>query len=148
MKRILAIACLLAAASALVVFGTGAGDNGDPYRVRAIFMNAFSVIKGEDVKIAGVKVGKIESIDVTEDFKAAVVLKITEPGYANWKRDASCIVRPQNLIGGPSYGRNGRNPEPLVHLGTARIIDSSYHVVYAEGFTYHPGGQNVGIVAT
>src|SRR3954469_9221605 len=69
------------------------------YRVRAIFDNAGFVIPGEDVKIAGVRVGQIDSIDVTEDFHAAVVLKITEPGYTDWKQDASCIVRPQNLIG-------------------------------------------------
>ena len=57
------------------------------------------MIPGEDVKIAGVKVGKVASLDVTDDFKAAVVLEITEPGYQDFRRDASCIVRPQNLIG-------------------------------------------------
>ncbi len=74
-------------------------DSKPPYQVRAIFDNAGFVIPGEDVKIAGVKVGKISSIDVTPDFKAAVVLDITEPGYADFRKDASCIVRPQNLIG-------------------------------------------------
>ena len=48
----------------------------------------FSVIPGEDVKIAGVKVGKIESLDVTPDNKAAVVLDITEPGFKDFRRDA------------------------------------------------------------
>ena len=67
--------------------------------MRAIFDNAGFVIPGEDVKIAGVKVGKISSLDVTPDFKAAVVLDITEPGYQDFRSDASCIVRPQNLIG-------------------------------------------------
>ena len=37
MKRLLAIASVLLAAAALVVFGTGAGDDGGGYRVRAIF---------------------------------------------------------------------------------------------------------------
>ena len=67
--------------------------------MRAIFDNAGFVIPGEDVKVAGVKVGKIDSLDVTPDFKAAVVLDITEPGYQDFRRDASCIVRPQSLIG-------------------------------------------------
>ena len=35
-------------------------------------------VPGEDVKIAGAKVGKIQSLDVTPDNKAAVVLNITE----------------------------------------------------------------------
>jgi virulence factor Mce-like protein len=97
-KRILAIASVLIAAGALVLFGTGAGDGGT-YRVRAIFMNAFSVIPGEDVKIAGVKVGKIESLDVTPDHKAAVVLRIDRAGFDDFRSDAECTIRPQSLIG-------------------------------------------------
>jgi phospholipid/cholesterol/gamma-HCH transport system substrate-binding protein len=99
-KRILAIACVLLAASALVVVATGADDGGGGgYRVRAIFMNAFSVIPGEDVKIAGVKVGKVESLDVTPDHRAAVVLRIDRPGFDDFRRDAECQIRPQSLIG-------------------------------------------------
>ena len=51
-------------------------DGEEPYKVRAIFDNAGFVIPGEDVKVAGVKVGKIAALDVTEDFKAVVVLEI------------------------------------------------------------------------
>jgi ABC-type transporter Mla subunit MlaD len=98
-KRVLAIAGVLLAAAALVVFATGAGDDGGGYRVRAIFMSAFSVIPGEDVKIAGVKVGKIESLDVTPDHKAAVVLRIDRPGFDDFRADAECTIRPQSLIG-------------------------------------------------
>jgi ABC-type transporter Mla subunit MlaD len=70
-----------------------------PYEVRAIFDNAGFVIPGEDVKIAGVKVGRISQLDVTPDDKAAVVLQIDLPGYRDFRSDASCIVRPQSLIG-------------------------------------------------
>jgi phospholipid/cholesterol/gamma-HCH transport system substrate-binding protein len=99
MKRALAIAGVLLAASALVVFAGGAADDAGGYRVRAIFMNAFSVIPGEDVKIAGVKVGKVESLDVTPDHKAAVVLRIDRPGFDDFRADAECSIRPQSLIG-------------------------------------------------
>jgi ABC-type transporter Mla subunit MlaD len=74
-------------------------DSDPGYQVRAIFDNAGFVIPGEDVKIAGVRVGKVASLDVTQDFKAAVVLDISAPGYQDFRSDASCIVRPQNLIG-------------------------------------------------
>ena len=67
--------------------------------MRAIFDNAGFVIPGEDVKVAGVKVGKIDSMDVTRDFKAAVVLDIQDPAYQDFRSDASCQVRPQSLIG-------------------------------------------------
>jgi ABC-type transporter Mla subunit MlaD len=99
-RRLLAIGSVLLAAATLAVVGTGAGDGrGDPYLVRAIFDNAGFVIAGEDVKIAGVKVGSIESLDVTRDDKAVVVLRIDDPGYQDFRADAQCIVRPQSLIG-------------------------------------------------
>ena len=53
-----------------------------------------SSIPGEDVKVAGVKVGTIDSLDVTPDHKAAVVLEITEPGFQDFRKDASCIDPP------------------------------------------------------
>ena len=77
----------------------GAGSDGGSYKVRAIFDNAGFIITGEDVKVAGVKVGKVESLDVTRDFKAAVVLAIDDPGYQDFRSDASCQIRPQSLIG-------------------------------------------------
>jgi virulence factor Mce-like protein len=99
-RRVLAIASVLIAASVLAVFATGAAaPPPDTYRVRAIFENAFSVIPGEDVKVAGVKVGKVDSLDVTPDQKAAVVLRIDRPGFKDFRRDAECTIRPQSLIG-------------------------------------------------
>jgi phospholipid/cholesterol/gamma-HCH transport system substrate-binding protein len=100
MRRVAAVTVLVLAALAFAIVGLGAaGEDGGDYKVRAIFDNAGFVIPGEDVKVAGVRVGSIDSIDVTEDFEAAVVLDITDPGYQDFRQDASCIVRPQSLIG-------------------------------------------------
>src|SRR3954449_9573307 len=100
MRRALAVILALVSATALAVAGTGASDgsSGD-YQVRAIFENSFSLVPGEDVKIAGVKVGKIKSLDVTPDQKAAVVFTITRPGFDDFREDAECTIRPQSLIG-------------------------------------------------
>jgi phospholipid/cholesterol/gamma-HCH transport system substrate-binding protein len=99
MTRILAVILLIAAAAAVVVIAVGADGSRDEYKVRAIFENAGFVIPGEDVKVAGVRVGSIAAVDVTEDNRAAVVLDIEDPGYQDFREDASCIVRPQSLIG-------------------------------------------------
>ena len=99
MRRVAAVTLVLAAASVLALFAAGAGDSGDGYKVRAIFDSAGFVIPGEDVKVAGVKVGQIDSLDVTRDFKAVVVLSIEDPGYQDFRSDAHCEVRPQSLIG-------------------------------------------------
>jgi phospholipid/cholesterol/gamma-HCH transport system substrate-binding protein len=97
-KRAAAIVAVLVVAVVLAIVLTGGGGS-SPYLVRAIFDNAGFAIPGEDVKVAGVKVGTIDSLDVTPDFKAAVVLKIDNPGYQDFRSDATCIVRPQSLIG-------------------------------------------------
>ena len=46
--------------------------------MRAIFDNASFLIPGEDVKVAGAKVGVVDELDVTDDKRAAVVLKIDD----------------------------------------------------------------------
>jgi phospholipid/cholesterol/gamma-HCH transport system substrate-binding protein len=100
MKRALAGGLLLLAALVVLVLGTGAsGGDGGSYRVRAIFDSASFVVPGEDVKVAGVKVGTIESLDVTPDNKAAIVLRIDDPAFQDFKRDAHCTIRLQSLIG-------------------------------------------------
>jgi ABC-type transporter Mla subunit MlaD len=100
MRRVLAVFTILLAAGALAFVATGAkSDSGGSYKVRAIFDNAGFVIPGEDVKVAGVKVGTIDSLDVTKQEKAAVVLSITDPGFQDFRQDASCTIRPQSLIG-------------------------------------------------
>jgi ABC-type transporter Mla subunit MlaD len=99
MRRLVGIAVVAAGIATGAVFSIGAGDDDGGYRVRAIFDNAVSTIEGEDVRVAGVNVGKIESLDVTRDKRAAVVLKITKDGFQDFRKDASCIIRPQSLIG-------------------------------------------------
>ncbi|MBA2630319.1 MAG: MCE family protein [Thermoleophilaceae bacterium] len=82
-----------------VVDATGEQDREDAYFVRAIFDNAASLVEGEDVKIAGAVVGLVDSLDVTEDNKAAVVLRIDNEDFTPWRADAQCVIRPQSLIG-------------------------------------------------
>src|SRR5260370_28442537 len=91
-----AAACLIVA---LVVLATSAGGGNGSYTVRAIFDDAGNIISGEDVKIAGVKVGTVGSVTPTPQAKAAVLLKISKPGFQDFRADARCTVRPPALIG-------------------------------------------------
>ena len=100
MRRVAVIALLVVALPALLAFGLGTNTGfGDGYQVRAIFDNASFITPGEDVKVAGVKVGKVKSLDVTVDKKAAIVLDITDAGFSPFHADAHCSIRPQSLIG-------------------------------------------------
>src|SRR3954447_8756849 len=86
-------------ALALVTTGTAVNSGGGSYKVRAIFDDVASAVPGEDVKIAGAKIGKVDSMDVTPQHKAAVVLDITDSGFSPFHNDAHCTIRPQSLIG-------------------------------------------------
>jgi ABC-type transporter Mla subunit MlaD len=100
MRRLIAICVLGIALPVLAFAGLGAsGGGGSGYEVRAIFDSVASAVPGEDVKVAGAKVGKIGAMDVTAGRKAAVTLKIEDARFAPFKSDAHCTIRPQSLIG-------------------------------------------------
>jgi phospholipid/cholesterol/gamma-HCH transport system substrate-binding protein len=89
-----------AAALVLVVLlATAAGGSNGGYTVRAIFDDAGNLISGENVKIDGVKVGTVSSVTPTPQAKAAVVMDIDNPGFKDFREDATCTIRPQALIG-------------------------------------------------
>jgi ABC-type transporter Mla subunit MlaD len=104
MRRALVAALAVLAVIALIVFGSGAGgDGGGDYKVRAIFDNASFLIPGQDVKVAGAKVGVVESLDVQTQSngtsKAAVVMRIDTDGFKDFHTDAHCAIRLQSVIG-------------------------------------------------
>ena len=100
MRRIAALLLLVVVVPAVLALSLGATTpSTSGYQVRAIFDNASFLVEGEDVKVAGVKVGKITKLDVTDDKKAAITFEVSEPGFAPFHEDAHCAIRPQSLIG-------------------------------------------------
>lgn len=82
-----------------VLLATSAGGSGGGYTIHAIFDDAGNIISGEDVKVDGVKVGTVGSVVPTPQAKAAVTLHINNPGFQDFRSDASCTIKPQALIG-------------------------------------------------
>jgi ABC-type transporter Mla subunit MlaD len=100
MKRLLAIVLLAVGIPTVLALGLGAKtDGGSGYQVRAIFDNAAYAVPGEEVRVAGERVGKIDSLDVAYERKAAVTFSIDTPGFSPFHKDAHCTIRPQSLIG-------------------------------------------------
>jgi phospholipid/cholesterol/gamma-HCH transport system substrate-binding protein len=91
-------ACV-AAVVVVALLAIAAGGSNGGYTVRAIFDDAGFLISGENVKIDGVKVGTVSSVTPTPQGKAAVVISISNPGFQDFRSDASCTIRPQALIG-------------------------------------------------
>lgn len=101
MRQRIAIVGAAVALVAAIVFALGAGGDGGSgdYKIRAIFNRTGFLIPGEDVKVAGAKVGVVDSLDVTPDLRAAVVMKITDPGFKDFRSDAECQIKLQSVIG-------------------------------------------------
>jgi phospholipid/cholesterol/gamma-HCH transport system substrate-binding protein len=112
MRKLLIPLALIAAL--VVVLLVSGGEDDDAYLVRAIFDNSNFLVEGEEVRVAGATAGTIEAVDVTAPGevasyqdgrpqavpgKAVLVMKIEDPGFQDFRRDATCIIRPQSLIG-------------------------------------------------
>ncbi len=102
-SRRLALGAALLATSTLVAACTGSSNQqpakGD-YTVRAIFDSAAFVLPGLDVKTSsGVRIGKVAAVDLTPENQAAVTFVITDPGFKDFRNDASCTIKPSALIG-------------------------------------------------
>lgn len=93
-----ALAAVLLLAVAVTAVASNGGDGGK-YRVRVIFDSAAFVIPGSNVKVAGVVVGTVGDVELTEENQAAVTIEITDPVYQDFRRDATCRVGLQSLIG-------------------------------------------------
>ncbi len=89
----------VAVVAGAILLATAAGGSSGGYAVRAIFDDAANIVPSEDVKIDGVKVGTVGSVTPTPIGKAAVVLNIDNPGFQDFRADASCVIEPQALIG-------------------------------------------------
>jgi virulence factor Mce-like protein len=100
-RRLLVIALFLAAGAAAVVASANAGSNdpqGGTYTVE--LDNAFGIVEGADVKVAGVRAGHVTAMRVDPDSKRALVdFTITQDGFGSLRSDAFCETRPQSLIG-------------------------------------------------
>jgi virulence factor Mce-like protein len=99
MRRILTALLLVAVVGATVV-ATGASD-ADPGRKYWVELdNAFGLITGGDLKIAGVRAGKITDLEIDRKTKHALVgFTISETGFGSLRTDVRCESRPQSLIG-------------------------------------------------
>jgi ABC-type transporter Mla subunit MlaD len=79
----------------------GAGGEDDRGRSYVVELdNAFGLVEGGDVRVAGVTSGTVADIKLDERTKKALVeVLITEPGVGEFHTDAFCETRPQSPLG-------------------------------------------------
>ncbi|MGA7434482.1 MAG: MlaD family protein, partial [Solirubrobacterales bacterium] len=124
-KVVIGILVILAVVAAVLLFRS-CTDDSDAYKVRAVFDNGGFVVPGEDVRVAGANVGSVDSIDVSmpgeivrvdpvekdDPGKAIIVLNITDDAFRDFRSDASCLIRPQSLIGEKFIDCSVTDPRP------------------------------------
>jgi virulence factor Mce-like protein len=99
MRRVLAVILVLAGAGAYLLTSSGAKEErGNEFTVE--FDNAFGLVKGGDVKVAGVRAGQVTKLRVDKRTKRALIdFKLTRQGFGDLRTDTYCESRPQSLIG-------------------------------------------------
>lgn len=91
------VVAAIAAGTVLLAGGRSGATDVDRYAVDVVFDNARGLIPGQLVQIAGGRVGKIEEVAVTEDFKARISMSV-DRRFAPFRQDATCTIKPQGLI--------------------------------------------------
>lgn len=95
MRRIALILCLVAAVPVAIAATSATADDAREYKVE--LFNAFGLVEGSDVKVAGVRAGTITDLDINERKRAVATLKLN-PGLDSFRQDVRCKTRPQSLI--------------------------------------------------
>ena len=101
MRRLLAIVVVIAAVVAAVSL-TGAGGESEREARRYVVEldNAFGMVLGGDVRVAGVNAGQVVDIDLDErSLKALIGIEIDEHGFGSLREDTTCETRPQSPLG-------------------------------------------------
>ena len=88
--RVAAVGALIAALVlvSLILFGGGAGG----YKVKARFLNAGQLVKGNPVQVGGVPVGSVKGIKITSDGHAEIELSI-DGDHAPLRRGTRAEIR-------------------------------------------------------
>ncbi|MEL6980679.1 MAG: MlaD family protein, partial [Pseudomonadota bacterium] len=92
---------VLAAAAAFALFAASSSGAtiGESYRINAVFDSATGVSVGTDVRIAGVKVGRVAAIELdTQTYRAKTVLALRDG--VELPIDSLAKIDSEGLLGG------------------------------------------------
>src|SRR5918994_4246986 len=150
MRRILSTLLLLAVAGgAALALGAG-GQGPDKPHYKVVLDNAFGLVSGADLKVAGVRAGTIKELEVDKKtHKAIVGFEITEPGFGSLRKDVTCETRPQSLIGEYYIDcKPGSAPEKLASGATIPVeqTTSTIPIDLVNNVLRRPYRERLGII--
>jgi ABC-type transporter Mla subunit MlaD len=99
MRRVLIALAVVATVAGAVAVSAAGGSSGNP-TFTVELDNAFGLVTGSDLKVAGVRAGTIRDLRLDPGTHDALVdIELTKDGFGSLRTDAHCESRPQSLIG-------------------------------------------------
>jgi ABC-type transporter Mla subunit MlaD len=95
MRRLALIALALLAAGTWWVSSSAGADDSHTYRIE--MYNAFGIVNGSDVRVAGVNAGSVTDLDVDAKKRAVATVSLSGP-LSVLGKDTRCASEPQSLI--------------------------------------------------
>jgi ABC-type transporter Mla subunit MlaD len=101
MRRVALILVAIAGAALVMAVTTAAGGSSDVSHKYVVELdNAFGLVVGSDMKVAGVRAGTIRDLRLDpKSHNALVDIEVEQGGFGDLRTDAFCESRPQSLIG-------------------------------------------------
>ncbi len=121
--RLIAWAALLAAGVAVAIVLLGSGGE---YRVVAVAPDAGQLVRGNLVKVGGVEIGEVESIELDDRNRAELVLRIDDEDFHPLHRGTRVQIRSTSLssVAGRTVALHpGRNDSPPIPDGGALAVE-------------------------
>jgi phospholipid/cholesterol/gamma-HCH transport system substrate-binding protein len=94
--RVAAVLALIAAVVVVLLLVLGGGSS---YTVTASFENASQLVTGNNVNVAGVPVGSVKKISLSDDGQALVEMEISDSAYTPLPEGTHAQIRSQSLSG-------------------------------------------------
>jgi phospholipid/cholesterol/gamma-HCH transport system substrate-binding protein len=94
--RVAAILALIGAIAVVLLLVVGGGSS---YTVTAEFENASQLVTGNNVSVAGVPVGSIKQISLSDNGQALVEMEISDSAYTPLPEGTHATIRSQSLSG-------------------------------------------------
>ncbi|WP_210650063.1 MCE family protein [Nocardioides sp. SYSU D00065] len=95
--KLLVFVVVTSLATAVLVVTIGNLGFGDSRKYRAEFTDATGVTKGDDIRVAGVRVGTVDDVEIVDRTRALVTFSVDEGTSVNGGTHAS--IRYRNLVG-------------------------------------------------
>jgi len=148
MRRLASALVLICAVGAAVALSApGGGGSDEPRRYVVELDNAFGMVLGGDVRVAGVNAGSVVDVDLDErSLKALIEVEIDEQGFGSLREDTTCETRPQSPLGeyflDCNPGTSAREIEPGGRIAVERttstippdLVQNTMRRPYAERF--------------